>query len=137
MAHVVKGVPGKLCTLSIDGALLAESETFTPTLNQAEIDVTNRDSDWWHEALQGLRDWEISGDGLYIFNDLAKKKLMSHYTTRSPATLTCILTLSDGTLTLEGECILTTISLPAPFADKATISFSLKGTGALTPTPAS
>lgn len=134
---MTEGLSGKLCTLSIDGAVLAESQTFTPTLNQAEIDLSNRDSEWWHEAIAGLRDWEISGDGLYIYNDLAKRKLMIHYTTRTPATLTCILTLSAGVITLQGECILTTISFPAPFADKAGISFSLKGAGALTSTPAS
>lgn len=131
------GVSGSLCTLSIGGALLAESETFTFTGNQAEIDLTNRDSQWWHEAISGLRDWEISGDGLYIYNDLAKKKLMFHYTTRSPSTLTIILTLSAGVITLTGECILTTISLPAPHADKATISFTLKGAGILESTPVS
>ena len=132
-----KGVAGKLCTLSIEGSLLAESETFTFTGNQGTIDLTNRDSDWWAEHISGIRDWEISGDGLYIYNDLAKRKLLYHYTARSPATLSCILTLADGVLTLSGECTLTTISLPAPHADKAAISFSLKGTGALTPAPLS
>ena len=131
------GVSGSLCTLSIESALLAESETFTFTMNQETIDLTNRDSSWWREAISGLRDWEISGDGLYIYNDLAKKKLEYHYTARSPATLTVILTLSDGSNTMNGEVILTSLTYPAPHADKASISFTLKGAGTLTASPVS
>ena len=131
------GVSGSLCTLSVEGYLLAESETFTPTFNQETIDLTNRDSAWWREAIAGLRDWEISGDGLYIYNDDAKKRLEYHYTARSPATLTIILTLSDGSNTMTGEAILTNLTYPAPHADKASISFTLKGAGTLTPSPLS
>ena len=131
------GVSGILCTLSIEGALLAENQGFTFTGNQGTIDLTNRDSNWWAEFLPGIRDWEISGDGLYIYTDLAKKKLQTHYFTRTPATLTCILTLADGAATFTGECILTNFTLPAPPHDKAGYTFTLKGTGALTPSPAS
>lgn len=127
------GVSGSLCTLSIDGALLAESRNFTLTENQALIDLTNRDSAWWSQFIQGMRDWEISGDGLYIYNDLARRKLQNHYIARLPATLTCILTLSAGVITKQGECILTVLTYPAPHDDAATISFTLKGTDALVP----
>lgn len=129
------GVSGNLCTLSIDvgagGVLLAESRNFTLTMNQAIIDLTNRDSAWWSQFIAGMRDWEISGDGLYIYNDLAKGRLQNHLISRTPATLTVILTLSDGTRTVNGECILTNLTYPAPNDDAATISFTLKGTDAL------
>ncbi len=126
-------VSGNLASLSIEGAVLAENRNFNLTLNQALIDTTSRDSSWWQDSLAGIRDWEISGDGLYIFNDLAYRKLMYHYTNRSPATLTVILTLADGTITVTGECILTTLSEPSPHDDAGTLSFTLKGTGILTP----
>ena len=129
------GVSGNLCTLSINvgagGALLAESRTFTLAMNQAIIDLTNRDSAWWSQFIAGIRDWEVSGDGLYIYNDLAKKRLQNHYITRVPATLTVILTLSAGIITMTAECILTNLTYPAPHDDAATISFTRKGTDAL------
>lgn len=128
---VSTGVSGNLCTLSIEGSLLAESRTFTLTMNQAIIDLTNRDSNWWSQFIAGIRDWEISGDGLYIYNDLAKRKLQDHYITRAPASLTVILTLSAGVITMSAECILTNLTYPAPHDDAATISFTLKGTDAL------
>ncbi len=132
---VSSGVSGNLCTLSINvgggGALLAESRNFTLTMNQATIDLTNRDSAWWSQFIAGMRDWEISGDGLYIYNDVAKKRLQNHYISRTPATLTVILTLSAGVITMTAECILTNLTYPAPHDDAATISFALKGTDAL------
>ena len=131
------GVAGILCTLSVEGSLLAESETFTLTRNQETIDLTNRDSAWWRESISGLRDWEISGEGLYIYNDLAKKKLDYHVNARSPATLTIILTLADGSNTVTGEAIVTNLTYSAPPHDKASASFTLKGAGALTASPVS
>jgi len=127
------GVSGNLCTLSIVGALLAESRVFTLTENQALIDLTNRDSAWWSQFIPGMRDWEISGEGLYIYNDLARRKLQHHYISRTPATLTVVLTLSAGVITLTAECILTNMTFPATHDAEATISFTLKGTDALTP----
>lgn len=128
---VSAGVSGDLCTLSIVGSFLAESRNFTLTMNQALIDLSNRDSAWWSQFIQGMRDWEISGDGLYIYNDLAKAKLQNHYINRTPLTLTCILTLSAVNRTMTGECILTVLTYPAPHDDAATITFTLKGTDAL------
>ena len=147
---VSTGVSGNLCTLSIEGALIAESRTFTLTQNQAIIDLTNRDSAWWSQFIAGIRDWEISGDGLYIYNDLARRRLQWHYSARNPATLTVVLTLAHheavvgphapaapayGQVVFTAECILTNLTYPAPHDDAATISFTLKGTEALTPSP--
>lgn len=125
------GVSGVLCTLSIEGSLLAESQTFQLTLNQALIDLTNRDTAFWQNSIAGRRDAEVSGDGLYIVGDLAKKYLVYHYTNRTPATLTLILTLADGAVTMTAEAVLTNLTFPAPHEDAATISFTLSITDAL------
>ena len=147
---VSTGVSGNLCTLTIEGAAVAESRTFTLTQNQAVIDLTNRDSAWWAQFIAGIRDWEISGDGLYIYNDLARRRLQWHYSARNPVVLDVILTLSwheavigphapvaaeYGKVVFTAKCILTNLTYPAPHDDAATISFTLKGTEALTPEP--
>ena len=126
------GVSGVLCTLSIEGSALAESQSFSLALNQATIDLTNRDTAFWQNSIAGRRNWTVDGDGLYISDDLAKKYLVYHYTDRSPETLTLILTLADGAITMTGEAVLTSLTFPAPHEDAATISFSLSGTDALT-----
>ena len=128
---ISSGVSGVLCTLSIEGSELAESQNFSLTMNQALIDLTNRDTSFWQNSISGRRDWSIEGDGLYVVSDLAKKYLVYHYTNRTPATLTIILTLADGAVTMTGEMILTNLTFPNPHEDAATITFSLSGTDAL------
>ena len=126
-------VSGNLASLSVEGDVLGTNRNFNLTLNQAIIDTTNRDTSWWQTSLAGVKDWEISGDGLYIFDDLAYRKLLYHYTNRSPATLTCVLTLADGAITMTGECILTNLTESMPHDAEAGMSFTLKGTSVLTP----
>ena len=107
------------------------------TENQALIALTNRDSNWWSQFIAGMRDWEISGDGLYIYNDLARRRLQTHYATRVPAQLTVTLMLASGFYVFTAYCILTNLTYPNPHDDAATISFTLKGTDALVSVPVS
>ena len=145
-----EGTTGHLCTLLIEGAEIAESRTYTLTQNQAVIDLTNRDSNWWSQFKAGIRDWEISGDGLYIYNDIARRRLQWHYSARNPVELDVVLTLpwhpavvgphapaadAYGEVVFTAKCILTNLTYPAAHDDAATISFTLKGTEALTPEP--
>lgn len=126
------GKTGSLMTLSIEGSALAESRDFTLTQGQEEIDLTNRDSAWWKESTPGLRDWAVSGSGLYIYNDHARQLLDWHWHDRTPSFLTVIITMADGTITKTGECYVTNITYPGPHAGAAEVSFTLRGTHALT-----
>lgn len=140
---VSTGVSGNVCMLSIGDALggnlqpVGESRNFTLTENQATIDLTNRDSNWWSQFIAGIRDWEISGDGLYIYNDISRRRLQDHYVTRTPTQLAVTLLLAAGVYTLTAHCILTNLTYPNPHDDAATISFTLKGTDALVSQPLS
>lgn len=125
-------VSGVLSVVTIEGSVLAVDKDATLTLNQAIMDTTARDSDWWEEGLAGLRGWEISGNSLYSDNELARKKLDYHYTARSPSTLSVIFAYADGTIVRSGEANLTNLTLTSPAHDAATYTYTLKGTGALT-----
>ena len=127
-----EGVSGILMTLSIEGQALAESRDFTLNRGQEEIDLTNRDSAWWKESTPGLRDWTISGGGLYIYDDAARQLLDWHWHDRTPSFLTIIITMADGTVTKTGECYVTNITDTGPHAGAAESNFTLRGTHALT-----
>jgi predicted secreted protein len=127
------GVTGKLMTLTIEGDALANTRNFTLTGNQDTIDTSNRDGDSWREFIIGLKEWSIDFDGLYIYSDVAYAILMEHYSTGTPASLTCIITMPDSD-TFSGECTLETFSLTGPFDEVLTLSGTLKGTGALADT---
>jgi predicted secreted protein len=81
--------------------------------------------------LVARRGWTIDFDGLFIYNDVAKKVLLNHFSDQSPAAITAIVTMPD-TATYTGECILTSMDFTGPYEDALTISGTLQGTGELT-----
>jgi len=124
-------VTGKSMTMSVEGALLAESQNFAIHFSANTIDVTNRDSSWHGEYLVGRDEWTVDFDGLFIYNDLAKKYLQYYWSDRTPATLTIVITMPD-TSTYTGEAILTSLDYEGPFEDALKLSGSLQGTAVLT-----
>lgn len=124
-------VSGVLMTMTVEGSALAESRSFTVNLTNATIDVTNRDSAWWGQFLVGRREWTIDFEGLYIATDLGKQYLQYYWTDRTPSTLTIVVTLADGTITLTGQAILTSLTYDGPFEDAGVFSGSLQGTDTL------
>jgi len=124
------GVTGKSMTLTIEGDALANTRNFTLNGTTATIDTSNRDGNDWREFITGLKEWSIDFDGLYIYTDIAYAILMEHFSTGSPASLTCIITMPDSD-TFSGECILESWSLTGPYDEVLTLSGTLKGTSTL------
>jgi len=122
-----EGKTGYLMTLSIEGHALAESRDIALNRGQEEIDLTSRDSAWWKESTPGLRDWTITGGGLYIYNDRCRELLDWHWHNHTPAFLTVIVAMADGSVTKEGQCYVTSISDTGPYAGAAETSFTLRG----------
>lgn len=125
------GVLGYGAVLTVNGAAVAENQNFSLSLARDMVDMTNRDSTYWRQILPAIRNFTISGDGLYIYNNLAKKILVNHYSTASPATLTVIFTFADGAVTATAEMYLSRLDFPSPHAGPATITFTLEGTDGL------
>ncbi len=124
-------VSGKTLVLTLEGDAMAETRNFTITMNQALIDVTSRDSSFWHENIVATRDWEVAFEGLYIYNDVAKKVLQNHFASQTPTAITALLTFPNAE-TLTGECRMVSMVYTGPYNEALTISGSLKGTGVLT-----
>jgi predicted secreted protein len=60
--------------ISLDGTngsfqILGEMRNSNVTINQEPIDVTSYSTNGWLEYIIGLRSWEASTDGLYVYND--------------------------------------------------------------------
>lgn len=121
---------GRACTLTLEGDALAESRDFSLSMTQADYDKTSRDSNRVGEYGVARRDWSVTGAGLYIASDVAKKCLVNHWSSASPAAITVLITI--GSQTFTGEAIVTDLSVDMPYEDAVGWSFTLKGTGALT-----
>lgn len=130
-------VTGKNMTLSLEGDLLGEAQSFTLHFAQAAIDVTSKDSDNWGDFLAGRKEWSIDFSGLYLYNDYAQRALKNHFLANSAltpillASLTCIITMPDGQ-TFSGEAVLESMDYEGPAEEALTYSGSLKGRGTLT-----
>ena len=124
-------VTGKNMTLSVEGDLMAEAQSFALHFAQSMIDVTSKDSNNWGDFLSGRKEWTVDFSGLYIYNDVAKKCLQDHFITGTPATLTLIITMPDSA-TFTGEAVLESMDYEGPVEEVLTISGSLKGQGTLT-----
>lgn len=92
------------------------------------LDKTSKDSDGWQESLAGLKSWTISTDGLLILDDEGYTALEDAYM-MSENVLVQFSTKS-GTM-YEGEAIITTIDLDAPYDDLTTYTAEFQGTGEL------
>lgn len=126
-------VTGKNMTLSIEGDLVGEAQSFALHFSQSTIDVTSKDSDDWGDFLAGRKEWTIDFSGLYIYSDVAQKALVNHFVESTPTALTVIVTMPDGA-TFTGEAVLESMDFEGPAEEALTISGSLKGQGALAQT---
>lgn len=125
------GVSGILAAIQINGATLAEVKVSNFRGGQGTIDMTNRDSARWRQIIVQTREWEITGTFNYISSDVAKKVLMNHWASGSPASLSVVMTFADGTITATGTCLLTDISFANPHDGSAEGSCTLAGHDAL------
>jgi TP901-1 family phage major tail protein len=98
------------------------------TLNRERetIDVTSKDGDGWADVEYGLGSWSIEGDGLLVESDVAFQALED--------------ALMDGTIVkvrfqtaagnkYEGDALVTSLPIEAPYDDTATYSITLTGKG--------
>lgn len=92
------------------------------------LDKTSKDSDGWQESLAGLKSWTISTDGLLILDDEGYEALEDAYM-MSENVLVQFSTKS-GTM-YEGEAIITTIDLDAPYDDLTSYTAEFQGAGEL------
>jgi len=100
----------------------------TLTLSAGTIDVTDKDSQGWEEALLGNRSAELEFDAFLIEDDDGYEALKTAFLGGTELDLR----LTTPTKTYRGKFILTELPIESPGDDAATVSFSLKANGAIT-----
>lgn len=97
-------------------------------MSSETLDKTSKDSEGWQESLSGLKSWSISTDGLLILDDEGYMALEDAYMT-SENVLVQFSTKSGAMY--EGDAIITTIDLDAPYDDLSSYSAEFQGSGEL------
>lgn len=98
------------------------------SLSGEVLDKTSKQSDGWTESLSGMKSWSISTDGLLILDDAGYLALETAY--MNGENVVVQMHTKSGAL-YEGQAIITTIDLDAPYDDLASYSVELTGAGAL------
>jgi len=101
------------------------------TMGLDEIDVTDKDSAGWPENLPGNRNVEIEFDAFLIEDNPGFDEMKKGFWDVPPKDLD--LRLKTPAHTYRGYFRLTEMPIEAPLDDAASVSFSLKLTGVLTP----
>lgn len=98
------------------------------SMSAETLDKTSKDSDGWNESLAGMRTWSISTDGLLILDDEGYLAIEEAYMLGNNVLVQ--MSTKSGAL-YEGEAIITTVDLDAPYDDLANYSAEFAGAGKL------
>lgn len=126
---------GNSIVFKIGGVPVAGETECGFSINGAEIDMSNKSTQYWKEFLAGRADWSANGSAMILFDSAAdtlaasQKAIYTAVSTQADVEVEIALT---DTLVFEGTAFFT--SFEGSFADDspATISWAVRGKGALT-----
>jgi len=132
-----KAVAGKDILLAVFDStgenLLAIAGQQGLTINRSadSIEVSSKDTiGGWKSKIQGMKEWSIDNDGLYVADDDSHKTLSKAF---NDSELVCLKVINQKEKKglFGGLAIISDYSLEAPYDDAMTYSISLEGNGGL------
>ena len=96
----------------------------------SSIDVTNKDSAGWEEALVGYKNWAISFDAFLVEDDAGLLEIESSFEGDSIDQYR----ITTPAHVFIGKAVIEGFSFTGPDGDASVVSFTLKGTAALVKT---
>ena len=122
---------GYECVLTAGLQTVGKARDVTgPTGTATEVDVTVRDSGGWKEFEQGLKEYGITIDQLWVPTDAALQALESAYFSGSQIAWQAVDANGYG---YSGNAIVVGIDFGQPLDDAVVMPVTLKGTGAMSP----
>lgn len=127
-------IAGKAGGFYLGANKVAEVNDCSLSVNGKTIDTTNFDSSEWEEYINGTKSWSVTVNANFKASDtLGQKALMDNINLASQSPIAAELRLTAAaTPKFAGNVVTESYSVSVPVADKITISFNLKGSGALT-----
>jgi len=105
---------------------LAGQRNGTLNRDRETIDVTSKDGDGWADVEYGLGSWSIEGDGLLVEDDEAFQALEDAFMNE---TVVKVRFQTAAGNKYEGDALVTSFPIEAPYDDAATYSITLTGKG--------
>lgn len=119
-------INGTAILIYANGTLIAAQKGLTVNVKQSLFDVTTKDSAGWAEHGNGMRDAEISFDGLVSTTGLTAAGLLAYITGRT----SLLLVISGLDYPCVCEADLSSVSITGPQEEATTLSGSFKVKGA-------
>jgi len=120
---------------------LGELAEITLTVAQGSMEATSKDSNAWREYLAGLREWSLTGSGMYLMEttDPGQQAIWTGaiggqvpvYVQLREAASSMITWGSTGIQEFIGTGVFTGLDVGSPLDKPADVKFTLKGTAAL------
>jgi predicted secreted protein len=128
-------VSGASGGLYISANKVAEATNLRLTIDGKEIDVTSVDSAGWTEIIGGRRSWQVSGDFNLIVGDTNGFIALQTALLAGTTVATVKARSTAAGYNWSGTVLVTqaNLDLANPGDKQQTVSWTLKGTGAITP----
>ena len=134
MSQAFAGFYGKLY-ISTDGGEtynpIGEVRDATLTISQDEIEVTNFDSSGWKEFIPGMKEWEVTTEALYLYNNIGQDDIYDALVNSELVKLRLLPKTGTGNRGYEGDAFVTSWEINNTVDDAVTLSANFRGASAL------
>ena len=115
--------------ISIDGTVVGGQRGAALSMSADELDITDKTTEGYKAFLVGLKEWNISCDGLVCTDDTGYQALFNAFLNGSVVKVQ--FKQEDGAFGYEGDMVIASMDFDAQYDDALTYSCELKGAGAL------
>ncbi len=124
----MSGTVGWKMTLKLGTKTIAKAQNVDLEGNASEVDMTTRGSNGWWEGAQGIKNWSLSGDQLWVPTDEGLDAILDSWL--NGTNLAAEITAPSGA-GFTGTVFITGVKLGQPLDGAVLMPFTAKGTGAL------
>jgi predicted secreted protein len=126
-------INGTALIMYIGDVAIGSATSHTLSVQMATRNATTKSSGGWAAKLSALRSWNAGGGGFVCFADTyGYKELVAAAIARTPVTVKLSTEVSGDTY-YSGSGYFTGVDLDSPVEESTTYTFTIEGTGALTP----
>ena len=122
------GLVGFNAVLKSGSTIIGKAKDVELDVSASEVDTTTRMSGGWKEFVQGLKEWSITVDQLFIISDVGLILLRDAFLNGNELAISMEDENEDG---FSGTVIVTNMKFAQPLDGAIMLPVTLKGTGVL------
>ena len=130
MAEITSNkIRGLEVLISIDGKVVGGQRGASLSMSADELDITDKTTEGYKAFLVGLKEWNISCDGLVCTDDTGYQALFNAFLNGTVVEVQ--FKQKEGGFGYTGPMVISSMDFDAQYDDAVTYSCELKGAGAL------